>query len=125
MSRKGVVDCIKIFVEKVCEACEEPYVGDVYTTWLLGYLVRNLYEFRIDDERSGDVVVYEVCGGRYPFRDVFDFVVREGPFIAWGTYMIGAYVEVSICSWDEEECVNLYLNDIRKVERDELPIVGV
>jgi hypothetical protein len=119
------MSCVKVFVHEVCDMCVDVDVRDTYVEWLIGYLTRGMYKVSVDDESYYDVVVYEVCGGRYPFHDVFDFVAREGWHIVYATYLIGAYVEVSVCDMDEVNCVNLYLNDIRKVERDELPIVGV
>jgi len=109
----------KIFVYRVCEVCEEPEAGNVFATWLLGFLRQNRYRFGVD-ERDGSTVVYEVEGG-----DMFDFVVEHGWYVAYAVYLIGAYVHISICNNEESECVNLYLNDVRRMERDELPIVGL
>jgi len=114
---------IKVFVYRVCEVCEEPEATDVFLTWLEGFMRRSDYRFIVDDERGGDVWVYGVVSGVFEVPDVFGFVVEKGWYIAYAAYLVGAYVEVSVCSWDEVECVNLYLNDIRRMERDELPIV--
>jgi len=109
---------VEVFVYRVCEVCEEPEASNVFMTWLMGYLRQNGYRFEVDD--YGSVVVYKVDGG-----NVFDFVVNRGWDVAYAAYLIGAYVEVSVCDESEEECVNLYLSDLRRVERDELPIVGL
>ena len=116
---------VKVFVEKVLDMCDFGDTNEVFVEWFVGYLVRGGYGFRVDDERGGGVVVFEV----WPRRsrggfDVFEFVVNEGWYVAHAAYLIGAYVEVSVCDVEEVNCVNLYLNDIRKMERDELPIVG-
>ena len=115
---------IKVFVYRVCEMCEELEATDVFLTWLGGFIRRSGYRFAVDDERGSDVWVYEVVDDIFKVADMFSFVVEKGWYIAYAAYLIGAYVEVSICDWDEAECVNLYLNDIRRMERDELPIVG-
>jgi len=115
---------IKVFVYRVCEVCEEPEATGVFLTWLMGFMRRSGYRFAVDDERGDDVWVYGVVSGVFEVPDVFGFVVEKGWYIAYAAYLIGAYVEVSICDWSESECVNLYLNDIRRMERDELPIVG-
>jgi hypothetical protein len=121
--RIGAMSGIKVLVYRVCEVCEELEASDVFLTWLAGFVRRSGYRFMVDDERGSDVWVYEVVDNVFKVPDVFNFVVEKGWYIAYAAYLIGAYVEVSICNWDETECVNLYLNDIRRMERDELPIV--
>ena len=116
---------VKLFVYRVCEVCEEPEAGNVFMTWLVGDLRQSGFGFEVD-ERGEVVGVYEVVGSRdAAVRDVFDFVVDRGWDVAYAAYLIGAYVEVSVCNESEEECVNLYLSDLRRVERDELPVVGL
>jgi len=116
---------VKVFVHRVCELCEELDGTNTFLTWFGGFIRQNGYKFEVDNERSVDVWIYEVVDDVFQVPDVFSFVVEKGWYIVDAAYLIGAYVEVSVCSWDEEECVNLYLNDIKKVERDELPIVGI
>jgi hypothetical protein len=116
---------VKIFVYRPCDVCEEFEATNVFLTWLSGFIRRSGYDFKLDDERGEDVWVYEVVDGVFKVPDVSNFIVEKGWYIAYAAYLIGAYVEVSVCDWDEEECTNLHLSDIRKMERDELPIVGV
>jgi len=114
---------VKMFVYRVCEVCEEPEASNVFMTWLIGYLIQNGFAFKVD-ERDGSTLVYEVVRSRdVAVRDMFDFVVGRGWDVAYAAYLIGAYVRISVCNESEEECVNLYLSDLRRVERDELPIV--
>jgi len=114
---------VKLFVYRVCEVCEEQEAGNVFMTWLVGYLRRSGFDFEVD-ERGESTLVYEVVGSRnVAIHDIFSFAIDRGWDVAYAAYLIGAYVEVSVCDGSEEECVNLYLSDLRRVERDELPIV--
>ena len=115
---------VKVFVERVFDVCDFNDVNEVFVEWFMGHLMRGGYGFRIDDERGGDVVVFEVWPKRVRSNfDVFEFVVGEGEYIVDAVYHIGAFVVVSVCNEGEDECVNLYWKDVKRMLSDELPIV--
>ena len=116
---------VKVFVEKVFDVCDFNDVNEVFVEWFVGHLVRGGYEFRVDDERGGGVVVFEVWPRRSRGSfDVFGFVADEGEYIVDAVYRIGAYVLVNVCNEEEDECVNLYWKDVKRMLSDELLIVG-
>jgi hypothetical protein len=119
---------VKVFIEKVVDLYDFIDAYEVFMEWFMGHLLRSGYKFEVD-ERDGSIVVFDVEPWRLMWRpkgefDAFEFVVNEAEYIVDVTYHIGAYVLISVCNNEEDECVNLYLSDIRRIERDELPIVG-
>ena len=125
MAGRKVMNKIKVFIEKVADMYD--LTDEIFMEWLMGHLLRGGYKFEVD-ERGGGVVVFGVEPWRLMWKprgefDMFEFVVNEAEHIVDAVYHIGAYVLVNVCNDKEDECINLYWKDVKRMISDELPIV--
>ena len=126
MTDKKAMNRIKVFVERVADLHDITDTYEIFMEWLVGHLLRSGYKFEVD-ERGGSIVVFGVEPWRLMWRPreefIFEFVVNEAEHIVDAVYHIGAYVLVSVCNDEEDECINLYWKDVKRMISNELPIV--
>jgi hypothetical protein len=117
---------VKLVVEKVLDGCYFDDHNEIFVEWLLGHLWRNAYKFEVDNERSDGLDVYVVRPIKPRKRfDMFEFFAEEADFIVEAVRYIGAYVLINVCNDREDECINVYWQDLKRLISDELPIVGL
>jgi hypothetical protein len=95
--------------------------------WVIGWLYRHGYAFSAEeyDYRDGWSVDIHTRGLE-PVVDIFEFVLDEfGNAFRHFINEIDAEIEaVVVCNNKEDECINLYWKDIKRMLGDELPIIG-